>query len=567
MKLLLTYFSVFLAILLTNNNIFAQTEYPTYPLPVDYDISLSGNFAELRANHFHSGIDIRTDGVIGKKVYAVADGYVSRIFVSPYGFGHAVYITHNDGYMSVYGHLSKFNKTIGDYVLKKQYEKESFSIDINIPKGQIPVKAGDIIAYSGDSGSSGGPHLHYEIRRADNQHPINPLYFGVKIKDTKAPLINGLALYATDDASIVERRDTSIYLTPNEITQHKNTFYANGNIAFGISTVDLADDAPNKNGTYSIELFADDKLIFSFKNNTFSYDETRYVNSLIDYRRYILKKERYYRSDIDPYNKLSMYGHNEGIVHIDEKDTVNIRYELSDYTGNKSTLSFKVIGTQPKLMTKKPQLSRSQWLIFGNKPQEINLSGFIAQIPEDAFYEDIALPTSYNDNLKGIASERGYGLGDRLYPVHKAITLRIRPAEQFRDNDKLYVALYTKGKPSYVGGKKKADGWIEATTRQLGTFALAADSIVPCIQTVNFKNNATIKKLTTLKFKIFDRETGIRFYKVYVNGTWTLAELDGKTNIMTVAVDKKFKKGKNDVKVEVVDNVGNKKTLKLTLTK
>ena len=254
---------------------FAQNEtYPQYPNPVKIPVSLSATFAELRSNAFHAGVDIRTQGVEGKEVFAVADGYVSRIGVSPFGYGKVIYITHNDGFTSVYAHLSKFNKKISDFVKSKQYEDKSFAQNIILDKNQFPVKRGDYLGLTGNSGSSGGPHLHYEIRYTKTQEPVNPMYFGLKIKDTRKPTIKGLAVYPLDNSS-VNNTDSALYCKVN----YENNVYSidnpvievSGNIAFGINVFDQADNANNKNGVYSVELYADNELIYKIISDKYSY--------------------------------------------------------------------------------------------------------------------------------------------------------------------------------------------------------------------------------------------------------------------------------------------------------
>ena len=204
--------SVFFACIVLSISLKAQETFPQYPSPVDIPVYLSATFAELRNNSFHAGVDIKTQGVEGKNIYAVADGYVSRIGVSPYGYGNVVYITHNDGYTSVYAHLQRFNKGIAKYVKDYQYRNKSFSATIFLGKDTFPIKAGDFIGYSGNTGGSGGPHLHYEIRHTKSEKPVNPLYFGLKVADDVKPVIKGLAVYPINDESTVENSDQPLYL-------------------------------------------------------------------------------------------------------------------------------------------------------------------------------------------------------------------------------------------------------------------------------------------------------------------------------------------------------------------
>ena len=204
-------FAAFLTAILLATNVFAQDSFPQYPSPLDIPIYLSATFAELRSNSFHAGVDIKTQGVEGKKVYAVADGYISRIGVSPYGYGNVLYITHNDGYTSVYAHLQRFNKAITKYVTDYQYRNKTFSASIYLSKETFPIKAGDFIGLTGNTGGSGGPHLHYEIRHTKSEKPVNPLYFGLKVADDVRPNIKGISVYPVDDESTVERDDKPMY--------------------------------------------------------------------------------------------------------------------------------------------------------------------------------------------------------------------------------------------------------------------------------------------------------------------------------------------------------------------
>ncbi|MCR5013229.1 MAG: M23 family metallopeptidase, partial [Bacteroidales bacterium] len=230
----------FILILLTSVIIGrAQQTFPQYRSPLDIPIYLSATFAELRSNSFHAGIDIKTQGVEGKKVYAVADGYVSRIGVSPFGYGNVVYITHNDGYTSVYAHLQRFNKAIGNYVKDYQYRNKKFTSTIYPSKETFPIKAGDIIGFSGNTGGSFGPHLHFEIRHTASEKPVNPLYFGFDIKDDVRPNIKGVSVYPVDEESTVERKDKPVYFSvegkkTGYTLKDKEYVYANGNIAFGV---------------------------------------------------------------------------------------------------------------------------------------------------------------------------------------------------------------------------------------------------------------------------------------------------------------------------------------------
>ena len=540
---------------------FAQNEtYPQYPNPVKIPVSLSATFAELRSNAFHAGVDIRTQGVEGKEVFAVADGYVSRIGVSPFGYGKVIYITHNDGFTSVYAHLSKFNKKISDFVKSKQYEDKSFAQNIILDKNQFPVKRGDYLGLTGNSGSSGGPHLHYEIRYTKTQEPVNPMYFGLKIKDTRKPTIKGLAVYPLDNSS-VNNTDSALYCKVN----YENNVYSidnpvievSGNIAFGINVFDQADNANNKNGVYSVELYADNELIYKIISDKYSYDETRYINSLIDYSRYVKSNERFIRTEIDEFNKLKLYEKRNGIISVNHGDTIEMSFVIRDYNNNKSKLSFTLIGTELPEFEHKGYLPRSYYRISNGEARDIYLDGFEAQIPEFAFYRNVSLKASQIDTMQNIYSDFAYRIGTEEIPMHKKMTVRIRTISDYVNDSMIYVAsVDAKGKLTFLGNKKEGD-FLEAKTNVLGTYVIARDSIMPSIKPLNFSNNASVSENWSLRVMIDDKETGISKYAMYLNDEWVLADYDAKNKMLMYQIDSHLKQGHNVLKVVVSDMVGN----------
>ena len=558
-----------LALLMLSNalGVFAQ-EFPEYGKPVDIPIYLSATFGEIRPNHIHAGLDIKTQGVEGKKIYAVADGYVSRIGVSPYGYGNVLYITHYDGYTSVYAHLQRFSGEIAKYVKQYQYKHKKFTSQIYPEKDKFPIKKGDLIAYSGNSGGSGGPHLHFEIRHTLSEKPVNPLYFGYKIEDDVRPLIQGVAVYPLGDESTLEGGIKPMYFSVTGGEKGKYSLkdmefvHGNGEISFGICTYDQVGTSTNKNGPYLYELFIDDVLAFQVEADSFSYSEPRYVNSLLDYRHYKQKKSSYVRTETDPFNKLHMIEVKNGTVTVEEGDTVNVCFKVSDYVGNSSRVKFKLVGTSP-VEVERPMHRRSEYFVKadGSQNGDITIEDFNVSMEKGTLFRDEWIQTGQRDE-KGCCS-RVYRFGDEEMTTFKKFTVRIRPMEKWASDSRLYIANIEKdGKVSSLGGKMK-NGCMEVKTYTMGEYVIKVDSVAPTVKASNFKDGQSVSTLKSLRFKISDDMTGIETYDIYLDDVWVLGQYDAKNNLLYYEFDEKMKKGTNNVKVVVTDGVGNKKTLKM----
>lgn len=560
--------SLLLLFILASWGLMAQESFPQYAKPVDIPIYLSATFGEIRPNHIHAGLDIKTQGVEGKKVYAVADGYVSRIGVSPYGYGNVLYVTHYDGYTSVYAHLQRFSGKIAQYVKDYQYRNKTYASQIYPDKDKFPVKKGDLIAYSGNSGGSGGPHLHFEIRHTASEKPVNPMYFGYKIEDNVRPLIQGVAVYPLGDDATLEGGIKPMYFSVTGGEKGKYSLMertivrANGEVSFGICTYDQVSGSSNKNGPYLYELYLDDVIAFQVEADSFSYSEPRYVNSLLDYRHYKQKKSSYVRTETDPFNKLHMIEVKNGTVRVEEGDTVNVCFKISDYAGNSSRISFKLVGTAP-VEVERPMRSRSEYFVKadGSLNSNITIEDFNVIMERGTLFRDEWIKTGQRDE-RGCCS-RIFRFGTDEMTTFKKFAVRIRPNEEWANDKRLYIAsIDNNGKVTSLGGTMK-DGYLEAKTFNMGEFTIKVDSVAPSVKATDFKDGQSVKELKSLRFKITDDMTGIDTYNIYLDDTWVLGKYDAKNALLYYEIDEKMKAGTNNVKVVVTDGVGNRKTLNL----
>jgi len=541
--------------------------------PVDIPLYLSGTFGELRNNHFHSGLDIKTEGKVGLPVYAAEDGYVSRIKVSPNGYGKALYITHPNGYVTVYGHLQKFNRLIGDYVKKVQYQNESFSIQKYPKKDELTVKKGEVIAWSGNTGGSSGPHLHFEIREASSQHPVNPLFFdGIFIKDEYKPKILELAIYPVDKHSRINGvNDTVFYMVSGSGLNHflkKNiNIKVSGTVSFGLRSYDPMNDISNKNGIYSLEMEIDTISVFKVEMDKLSFATTRYMNSLIDYHYFKKQKRRMIRTEVDTNNRLFNYRDvlSNGIYTFDDDKKHHIAYRVKDVYGNTSVLKFEVQSEKISISNEVVDSLINKGVFFNfRKKNEYSADHISLSFPANAFYRSFYFrfdTAAVADNAYSLL----YKIHNRFTPVQKNYTISITP-ENFPDHikNKLFIALVKDNDEWYIGGDWEGDELI-TSTRIFGNYMVMADTIPPQIIPGNVYDEKRIMVQKNLTVEIKDKETGIGSFRGTLNGEWILMEYDPKQASLTYEIDERLKPGKNKFKVVVKDMLENETTFEVIL--
>ncbi|MBW6490906.1 MAG: M23 family metallopeptidase [Lentimicrobium sp.] len=538
--------------------------------PVDIPISLSGTFAELRSNHFHSGLDIRTQGVEGKKVFACADGYVSRIRISPFGFGKAVYIKHPGGLTTVYAHLRNFTKEIDTWAKSEQYRLRKFDVDLYPTPDRLKVKQGQIIAYSGNSGSSQGPHLHFEVRDSGTEEPLDPIHFGFGIKDIIRPVINGFRIYPASDESSINGKPE---IFQDDIAgwgntyrfRAKDTILISGDVFFGLEASDLLNGSDNKNGVNMMQVFVDSVLHFHWEANRFSFGETRYINSFIDYAAYHKTGKRYMLTRKAPQSKLSMYKSmiNDGVLKSIPGKTQHIRIMIADGKRNESSLNFFIKGIEAKGAIASRTLSPQTFSYRTHnqfRTPHINIS-----LPGKCLYEDTPFEYSAEPSEKWSCSMI-HKIHHPTVPLHDYFDLMIRIDSACRAlTSKLFVVkLNTSNKPSYIGGE--AEGrYIKARAREFGTYTIMADTTAPTITPINISKDKNLQNQISIRLNITDDLSGIKTYNGYLNNKWILMDYDAKNNILEYAFDENLQPGKNVFRIEVTDNAANKTTYRTTL--
>lgn len=533
--------------------IFAQTQYPKdyFAPPLDIPMQLSGNFGELRPNHFHAGFDLKTNQREGLNVYAVAEGYVSRIKISTFGNGKCIYITHPNGYTSVYGHLQTTIGAFQDYVQKTHYKEKAFEIEMFPKPGELPVTKGQLIALSGNTGSSEGPHLHFEIRDSKSEFVINPIFFGFdkNIKDTKKPTISSLYVYPMDNTTVNQSKQP---LLLNVALQKDGTYLAskvkaNGKIGFGINAVDFDDVSGNKNGVFNVSTFVNGNQNYNYQFNTYSFDEMRYVNALIDYARYKKSGQRVQKLFMKTPYALSIIKTDSlrGIVPVEPNLVSTYRIEVSDYFGNLNAITVPIeYDTATPVVKEEPVTS--PYFIKVNKDSNFEKDNMSVFFPAGTFYDDFNLNFDVKNNKIYIH--------DDVVPVHSNFTITIKDStysEALRD--KVFIGR----SGSYNATTRKNDVFT-AKSKTLGQFGLVLDTIAPVIKIAKPIEGKWVSDVKIIQFTISDSSSGIKSYNGYLNGNWVLFEYDNKTRKITHKFDDTLlAEGANDLKIEVIDNVGN----------
>ena len=567
MKLILIFSIVFYSFFVSAQGVY-------YGPPLKIPLYLSSSFAELRNNHFHSGIDIKTLGKVNLPVYSVADGYISRILVSPSGYGNAIYIVHDNGTTSVYGHLNQFRPDIAEYIKKIQYERKSFKIDIPVLPGIFQIKKNEIIALSGNTGSSGGPHLHFELRNTKTENPVNPLKLGFIVKDNTPPKIYALEISPLSESSHVNYKNCKV-IYDVEFTDGKyriknnNVIPVYGEIGFAIEANDFLDGSANKCGINSMELSVDGIILSTFEINNFSFDDSRKINSYIDYEQYIKLNRRFQKSWTDSCNSLRNfeYVENNGIFDPMIGAIHHVKIEIKDAHKNSSILEFSIEG---KYREMQPVAEEFTSRFECGQKNQYQTEDFSIELSENTLFNNLL--------FKYDKREAGDGYYSSIHEIHKNtvplnaaanITIKTKNLDETLQQKALLVNVNPETGIYSAAGGKYENGRVTGEIKTFGNYAVRIDTIPPTILPLSIANKTPLNETDKISFQINDDLAGIENYEGLIDGNWALFEYDAKENLITHYFDsQRFELNKNhNLKLTVTDTKGNNAIYEATFYK
>ena len=518
--------------------------------PIDLPLNLSGTFGEFRSSHFHYGLDITTNKKSGYEVYSVDSGSIIRIRVSTSGYGKAVYIDHSNGLTSVYAHLKEFSPKIQEYIKAQQYLNKSYNIQKFFNVGDLVVNKGDLIGYSGNTGGSSGPHLHFEIRDTKSQNPINPLSFKYKYEDIKRPVIR--SLYVFDETNSFKKNNPKRYPIKkinDSIYESEKVIY-NNNIGIGLEVYDRqSSNNYNRNGIYEIRMYLDSILSFSYKMDNINISESIFRKVFYDYSLLKTKGIRVQKVYYPPNSKLSFLNHNitKGIFETNDIIKKDVLIEVIDWNNNKSYLNFQIEGMLSNI--KEKPIDGIE--IVPDQEYKIKKNNMEIEFRKNSFFNKVALNIeSRNDTLK---------VDKDIYPLRKPYNIKInKKIEDSILRRQSYIGIINKnGKLSFLRTKINGSSF-SANSSILGTYVLSRDSIKPEIKPLNFSLNKDISNQSTLRVRIYDNISGIKSYEVLINDKWALFEYEPKSNLIFHKIkDGIIKNGENEINIRVLDGVGN----------
>lgn len=535
-------------------------QYPKnyFRYPLDLPPSTAGSFGELRPNHFHSGLDFKTNGTTGIPIHAAQDGYVSRLRVQFGGFGNAIYINHPGGFTTVYGHIESFSPEMTKLIRQQQYQHQSFEVDFNLDPTQIIVCQGDVIALSGNAGASEGPHLHFEIRDAQTQQTINPQLFGLTIPDKVPPTLGTICVYHLGGDPFSEKTPRQFFGVNGAAGRYRlvkpQVINVSGETGFGITATDMNSTSFNHNGIYSVELKVDGKTVYTFAVERFAFDQTHAINAYIDYPTFLASHRFIQKCFILPGSKISLYPQsiNRGIVNFNDDAVHSVDYVVKDIAGNTSTLSIKVKSSTPKA-TGQPIIPANTPLFHYDKLNEFGNDKIRLFVWPGNLYDDVYFTYSTLPEKKGTYSEV-HRIHNRATPINDTMQLWIKPDASIGQLTSKAVIVNSEGvcEPSIY-----EDGYVKSQIRTFGDYYVKVDTNPPIIRPLNIHDGVNMAKMSRIALKIGDNMSGVKTYSGTIDGKWVLMEWDYKTRILSYKFDGSIGPGKHRFELTVTDNKDN----------
>ncbi|MFD0765617.1 M23 family metallopeptidase [Mucilaginibacter lutimaris] len=543
-------------------DVIQSKQYPKdqFRYPLDLPPSTAGSFGELRSNHFHSGLDFKTNQRIGFPVHAAYDGYISRVRIQFGGFGQALYINHPNGYTTVYGHIEAFTPEISKYIRDYQYKNQIYEADIAMPVGMYKVNKGDVVAVSGNRGASAGPHVHFEIRDTLTQETINPQLFGLTIEDKIPPAISAIGIYHLNGNPFSDKTQKEFLAVSGANGKYHLTkpqvLNLSGNTGFGISVIDQNSASVNRNGIYSLELKLDGVTMYTFAVERFAFDQTHAINAYIDYPAFLTARRWVQKCFILPGSRISLYPQsiNRGIIAFNDDKIHEVEYLVKDIAGNTSTLTLKVQSTPPAI-TAIPEKPAGTLLRYDRKSEFTNDKVKVSITPGN-LYDDLDFIYSTTPAKPGALSAT-HRIHNKLTPIHDEYELWIKPDVSLGANaNKAVIVNAATGAISstYEGG------WVKGTAHTFGDYFLKLDTVPPVITPINIRNGSNMKALRAIKLRMGDNLSGVKSYVGKIDGKWVLVEWDYKTKVLSYTFDNSIAAGKHKFEFTVTDAKNNVST-------
>ncbi len=542
--------------------VFSEKDYPKnyFAYPVMAKTGLAANFGELRPNHYHMGLDCRTDQKQNIKVVATAEGYIAKVKIEPAGFGRAIYINHPNGLTTLYAHLNDFIPALDKYVKEQQYKLESWQVFLDIPANLFPVTKGQIIAFSGNTGGSQGPHLHFEIRNTKTDKVLNPSLFSFPIPDNVPPTIIRLAMYD---------RCLSTYSQTPKFYPLKKTFggYATASpvivantdrVSFGISATDKYSGSANPNGIYEAIIYFDGVAMSGFQLDNISYDETRYMNAHIDHKLktgggpYVEHVSRLPGYPEGVYKDFE----NDGTIYLEDDSIHQVKIEVKDAYGNLSVLRFGVKRGQineSKYQTPAPEQKFTPGFVNVFEREDIQVV-----LREKDLYDTVNFVYTKKNSATPQAISPLHSVHTALVPVQGYFTLRLKPEKVFETSDKIIMQRTWGSKMDVVKPIQEGE-WMTGKFREFGNFQLVVDNMPPVISPIGIRENANLSNASQIIFIITDNMKKIKNFRAELDGKW-LRFTNDKGRSFIYRFDEMCPRGNHELKVSVDDEAGNSTT-------